>query len=151
MHTPLKRTVSGILSLLFVGQAMVFGDGTAQGILHKDTLVAAADSIEEMKNARQLKEEYDAATKGLGQISYFSLPNTGNSRRRFKSSANSLRTSQENSHSIWDDVTITEEPITAPDTLTITGYVKKGVVPGHTESDSTPIYVRVFNRPVRKP
>ncbi len=145
MHTSLKRTVSGVLSFLLVGQVMIFGDGTAQGVLHKDTLVAAAGSIEEMKNARQLKEEYDTAIEGLGEVDYFTLPSTGNTRRRVRS-VNRLNTEETSTESsVWDDVTITEEPINAPDTLTVSGYVEKGTVPNHTESDSTPIYIRVFN------
>lgn len=145
MEENFRRVIAGTLSALLVGQVMIFGDGTAQGILHKETLTAAAESIEEMKNAKELKAEYDAATEGLGEVDYFTLPNTIGARRRVQSVNTMSVTEDENSSSIWDEVMITEEPITAPDSLVISGYVKKGAVPNHSESDTTPIYVRVFN------
>ena len=145
MEKNFRRVIAGTLSALLVGQVMIFGDGTAQGILHKETLTAAAESIEEMKNAKELKEEYDAATEGLGEVDYFTLPNTVSARRRVRSVNTMSVGENENSSSIWDEVMITEEPITAPASLVISGYVKKGAVPNHSESDSTPIYIRVFN------
>jgi len=51
MAKKLTRTLAGVMSLMFVGQIMVFGDGASQGILHADTIASAAEAIEGMKNA----------------------------------------------------------------------------------------------------
>ena len=74
MAKKLTRTLAGVMSLMFVGQIMVFGDGASQGILHADTIASAAEAIEGMKNADQLAEEFEEATKGLGEVDYFELP-----------------------------------------------------------------------------
>ena len=74
MTKKLTRTLAGVMSLMFVGQIMVFGDGASQGILHADTIASAAEAIEGMKNADQLAEEFEEATKGLGEVDYFELP-----------------------------------------------------------------------------
>lgn len=42
MEKNFRRVIAGTLSALLVGQVMIFGDGTAQGILHKETLTASA-------------------------------------------------------------------------------------------------------------
>ena len=41
MTKKLTRTIAGVMSLMFVGQIMVFGDGASQGILHADTIASA--------------------------------------------------------------------------------------------------------------
>lgn len=46
MNKKLTRTIAGVMSLMFVGQIMVFGDGASQGILHADTIASAAEAIE---------------------------------------------------------------------------------------------------------
>ena len=46
MTKKLTRTIAGVMSLMFVGQIMVFGDGASQGILHADTIASAAEAIE---------------------------------------------------------------------------------------------------------
>lgn len=40
MAKKLTRTLAGVMSLMFVGQIMVFGDGASQGILHADTIAS---------------------------------------------------------------------------------------------------------------
>ncbi|MFR4475913.1 MAG: hypothetical protein ACLT3Y_00825 [Ruminococcus callidus] len=65
MAKKLTRTLAGVMSLMFVGQIMVFGDGASQGILHAYTIASASEAIEGMKNDDQLAEEFEEATKGL--------------------------------------------------------------------------------------
>ena len=38
MNKKLTRTLAGVMSLMFMGQVMIFGDGSAQGLLHADTI-----------------------------------------------------------------------------------------------------------------
>ena len=42
MNKKLTRTLAGAMSLMFMGQVMIFGDGSAQGLLHADTIASAA-------------------------------------------------------------------------------------------------------------
>ena len=74
MNKKLTRTIAGVMSLMFVGQIMVFGDGASQGILHADTIASAAEAIEGAKNKDQLAKDFEEATKGLGEVDYFELP-----------------------------------------------------------------------------
>lgn len=125
MNNKFNRIIAGTLSALFVGQVMIYGDGTAQGILHADTIASAAEAIEEVKNAKNLAAEFDDATEGLGEVEYFSIP-------------------QASTLSLEADV-LEEGGIDYAEELTITGYVKKGVVPGVDSNNSEKIYVRIFN------
>lgn len=77
MNKKLTRTLAGVMSVMFVGQVMVFGDGSAQGILHANTIASAAEAIQGVKNADQLAKEFDEATKGLGEVEYFGAPDEG--------------------------------------------------------------------------
>lgn len=122
MNKKLTRPLSGVLSLLMLSQIMVFGDGNAQGILHADTLASAAEAIEEAKNADALAADYEDASEGLGDISYFSLGT--------------------NSASV---TSLEDEEVSYASTLTVTGYIKRGTVSGYNLSDDTPIYVYIFN------
>ena len=54
MNKKLTRTLAGVMSLMFMGQIMIFGDGSAQGLLHADTIASAAEAIEGAKNKDQL-------------------------------------------------------------------------------------------------
>ena len=45
MNKKLTRTLAGAMSLMFMGQVMIFGDGSAQGLLHADTIASAAEVI----------------------------------------------------------------------------------------------------------
>lgn len=45
MNKKLTRTLAGVMSLMFMGQVMVFGDGSAQGLLHADTIASATELL----------------------------------------------------------------------------------------------------------
>lgn len=125
MNNKFNRIIAGTLSALFVGQVMIYGDGTAQGLLHADTIASAVEATEEAKNAEQLEAEMNEATEGLGAVDFFSMPQ-----------ANVL--SMEQSDEGSSEITFASE-------LTVTGFVQKGTVPGYTASDSEKIYVRIFD------
>ena len=61
MNKKLTRTLAGAMSLMFMGQVMIFGDGSAQGLLHADTIASAAEAIEGAKNKDQLAKEFEEA------------------------------------------------------------------------------------------
>ena len=54
MNKKLTRTLAGAMSLMFMGQVMIFGDGSAQGLLHADTIASAAEAIEGAKKKTSL-------------------------------------------------------------------------------------------------
>ena len=155
MAKKLTRTLAGVMSLMFVGQIMVFGDGASQGILHADTIASAAEAIEGMKNADQLAEEFEEATKGLGEVDYFELPESVEQNIMTYSSRTEAQVEAETesaSDFTWDFtaksyIQYLKEATGVQDTsaLTITGKVQKGTVNGHAASDNTPIYVRIFD------
>ena len=68
-----QRALSGVLSVLFVGQIMIYGDGSSQGIAHADTIAEIKESLELSGNADELKQEFYEQTEELGNIDYFSL------------------------------------------------------------------------------
>ncbi len=132
MSKRLNRTIAGVMSLMFVGQVMIFGDGSAQGILHANTIASAAEAIEEAKNAEDLAAEFDAATEGLGEVEYFGSPD-----------ANVMLMSETNeADSDGSNIAPIEDPA---DYLTVTGKVAKGVVDGLEDKSNTPIYIRIFD------
>ena len=155
MAKKLTRTLAGVMSLMFVGQIMVFGDGASQGILHADTIASAAEAIEGMKNADQLAEEFEEATKGLGEVDYFELPESVEQNIMTYSNRTEAQVEAETesaSDFTWDFtaksyIQYLKEATGVQDTsaLTITGKVQKGTVNGHAASDNTPIYVRIFD------
>ena len=73
MNKKLTRTLAGAMSLMFMGQVMIFGDGSAQGLLHADTIASAAEVIEGAKNKDQLAKEFEEATKDLGKVDFFDV------------------------------------------------------------------------------
>ena len=73
MNKKLTRTLAGAMSLMFMGQVMIFGDGSAQGLLHADTIASAAEAIEGAKNKDQLAKEFEEATKDLGKVDFLML------------------------------------------------------------------------------
>lgn len=73
MNKKLTRTLAGVMSLMFMGQIMIFGDGSAQGLLHADTIASAAEAIEGAKNKDQLAKEFEEATKDLGKVDFFDV------------------------------------------------------------------------------
>lgn len=151
MNKKIKQTLAGALSLMFVGQVMIYGDGVSQGILHADTIASAAEAIEGRKNADQLAKEFEEATKGLGEVDYFELPEAVEQNITTYSSRTKSQSASESDFT-WDftaksyiqhfkELTGVQEP----SALTVTGKVQKGTVDGYDVSDNTPIYVRIFN------
>lgn len=145
MNKKLTRILSGTLSLVFVGQVMIYGDGAAQGVLHADTIASAAEAIEEAKNADQLAAEFDEATAGLGNVEYFTSPESD------EAGISALSEEDEDTTAFaetWDYTAksfIHQLDVQTEGSLTITGKVCKGVVSGHAASDDTPIYVKIFD------
>lgn len=74
MSKKLSRILAGTLSAVFVGQVLVYGDGTSQGLLHAETIASAIDAREAAKNEKQLAKEFEEAAKDLGKVDYFELP-----------------------------------------------------------------------------
>ncbi len=147
MSKNINRIIAGSLSAMFVGQALIFGDGASQGILHAETIASAAEAIESRKNAAQLEKEFEEATKNLGKVDYFELPEAVEQ----SVMAYSARSSGE-SEFVWDYTAkslITEYAkqtnVNSVSELAVTGKVCKGTVNGYAASDNTPIYVRIFN------
>lgn len=66
-----QRALSGVLSVLFVGQVLIYGDGSSQGIAHAETIADIKESLELSGNADELKQEYENASDGLGEVEYF--------------------------------------------------------------------------------
>ena len=74
MNKKIQRIISGILSVMLVGQVMIYGDGSSQGIAHAETIKQIKDDITLSKNADELAQEFSEVTKGLGEVEYFSYP-----------------------------------------------------------------------------
>ena len=150
MNKKLTRTLAGAMSLMFMGQIMIFGDGSAQGLLHADTIASAAEAIEGAKNKDQLAKEFEEATKDLGKVDYFDVPEAVNQNVM---AYNSTEVQTEAASDFtWDGtaksyIQYLKELSGSQDaaTLTVTGKVQKGTVDGYATSDNTPIYVRIFN------
>lgn len=91
-----NRIIAAALSATFIGQVLLFGDGTAKGILHPDTIAYAAEAAEKRANEKELAEEFERAIQGIGEIDYFESPanpSTNSLRRtRSLSSTSSLGT-----------------------------------------------------------
>ena len=49
-----QRALSGVLSVLFVGQVLIYGDGSSQGIAHAETIADIKESLELSGNADEL-------------------------------------------------------------------------------------------------
>lgn len=56
-----------MLSVMFVGQVMVYGDGNSQGIAHAETIGAIKESLQLSENADELQKEFENAVDGLGK------------------------------------------------------------------------------------
>ena len=113
-----QRALSGVLSVMFVGQVLIYGDGSSQGIAHAETIADIKESLELSGNADKLKQEYENAVDGLGEVDYFDYSESG---------ANAFYKAQRNAAA------------NSASGLTITGNV---VTEGNL---NTPVYVRIFN------
>ncbi|MCM1529708.1 MAG: hypothetical protein NC093_06910 [Alistipes sp.] len=71
MNKKFRRIVSGVLSVMFVGQVLIYGDGSSQGIAHAETIEAIKESLQLSENADDLQQEYENAIDGLGEVDYF--------------------------------------------------------------------------------
>jgi len=69
----ISKLLSGTLALMFVGQIMIYGDGSSQGIAHAETIQQIKNDIQLSKNADELSQEFDSAIEGLGEVDYFSV------------------------------------------------------------------------------
>ena len=147
MNKKLTRTLAGVMSLMFMGQIMIFGDGSAQGLLHADTIASAAEAIEGAKNKDQLAKEFEEATKDLGKVDYFDVAEDKNETANNEEIAeDDISVQSESDEAVQDHTAViaTASDGDAPaGELTVTGIVKQGDVNGI--KDKTPIYVRIFD------
>ena len=147
MNKKLTRTLAGAMSLMFMGQVMIFGDGSAQGLLHADTIASAAEVIEGAKNKDQLAKEFEEATKDLGKVDYFDVAEDKNETANNEEIAeDDISVQSESDEAVQDHTAViaTASDGDAPaGELTVTGIVKQGVINGI--DDKTPIYVRIFD------
>ena len=147
MNKKLTRTLAGVMSLMFMGQVMVFGDGSAQGLLHADTIASAAEAIEGAKNKDQLAKEFEEATKDLGKVDFFDVAEDKNETSNNEEIAEDDISVQSESDKAVQDHTAAIATASDGDApageLTVTGIIKQGVINGI--DDKTPIYVRIFD------
>ena len=118
MKKKIQRVISGVLATMFIGQALIYGDGSSQGIAHAETITEIKESLQLSENADNLAADYEKAVDGLGEIEYFSSP---------EASVMMINETGEASAANYEEG------------LTITGSV---VTEGN---QNTPIYVRIFN------
>ena len=119
MNKKLNRLLAGVLSVMFVGQIMIYGDGSSQGIAHAETIAGIKESLQLSENAAELQQEYENAVDGLGKVDYFDYSESG---------ANAFYKAQRNAVAA-----------NSASGLTISGNV---VTEGNL---NTPVYVRIFN------
>ena len=147
MNKKLTRTLAGVMSLMFMGQVMIFGDGSAQGLLHADTIASAAEAIEGAKNKDQLAKEFKEATKDLGKVDFFDVAEDKNETSNNEEIAEDDISVQSESDKAVQDHTAAIATASDGDApageLTVTGIIKQGVINGI--DDKTPIYVRIFD------
>lgn len=121
MNKKLSRILTGTLSVMFIGQVLIYGDGSSQGIAHAETIAGIKESLQLSENADAMQQEYENAVDGLGEVEYFESPE---------------------SEIMMMNETAESEEITFAEGLIITGKVEKG---GQKTADDTPIFVRIFN------
>ena len=147
MNKKLTRTLAGAMSLMFMGQVMIFGDGSAQGLLHADTIASAAEAIEGAKNKDQLAKEFEEATKDLGKVDFFDVAEDKNETANNEEIAeDDISVQSESDEAVQDHtaaITTASDGDAPAGELTVTGIVKQGVINGI--DDKTPIYVRIFD------
>lgn len=68
-----KRILSATLAFMFVGQVLIYGDGTAQGIAHAATIDAIQTAIKQNEAAENLETKALESIDGLGDITYFDV------------------------------------------------------------------------------
>lgn len=50
-----SKLLSGALAVVFVGQVMIYGDGSSQGIVHAETIAGIKESLQLSENADNAK------------------------------------------------------------------------------------------------
>lgn len=149
MNKKLTRTLAGAMSLMFMGQVMIFDDGSAQGLLHADTIASAAEVIEGAKNKDQLAKEFEEATKDLGKVDFFDVADEKENGTVVNedTAKNDIAVQSDEAGAAVQDrsaaVMAASEGDAPVGELTVTGIVKQGVINGI--QDKTPIYVRIFD------
>ena len=149
MNKKLTRTLAGVMSLMFMGQVMIFGDGSAQGLLHADTIASAAEAIEGAKNKDQLAKEFEEATKDLGKVDFFDVADEKENGTVVNedTAKNDIAVQSDEAGAAVQDrsaaVMAASEGDAPVGELTVTGIVKQGVI--NRIDDKTPIYVRIFD------
>lgn len=149
MNKKLTRTLAGAMSLMFMGQIMIFGDGSAQGLLHADTIASAAEAIEGAKNKDQLAKEFEEVTKDLGKVDFFDVADEKENGTVVNedTAKNDIAVQSDEAGAAVQDrsaaVMAASEGDAPAGELTVTGIVKQGVINGI--QDKTPIYVRIFD------
>ena len=149
MNKKLTRTLAGAMSLMFMGQVMIFGDGSTQGLLHADTIASAAEVIEGAKNKDQLAKEFEEATKDLGKVDFFDVADEKENGTVVNedTAKNDIAVQSDEAGAAVQDrsaaVMAASEGDAPVGELTVTGIVKQGVINGI--QDKTPIYVRIFD------
>ena len=149
MNKKLTRTLAGVMSLMFMGQVMIFGDGSAQGLLHADTIASAAEAIEGAKNKDQLAKEFEEATKDLGKVDFFDVADEKENGTVVNedTAKNDIAVQSDEAGAAVQArsaaVMAASEGDAPVGELTVTGIVKQGVINGI--QDKTPIYVRIFD------
>ena len=134
---------------MFMGQVMIFGDGSAQGLLHADTIASAAEAIEGAKNKDQLAKEFEEATKDLGKVDFFDVADEKENGTVVNedTAKNDIAVQSDEAGAAVQDrsaaVMAASEGDAPVGELTVTGIVKQGVINGI--DDKTPIYVRIFD------
>ena len=118
MNKRIRKLLSGVLAVMFVGQVMIYGDGSSQGIVHAETIAGIKESLQLSENADELQQEFESAVDGLGEVDYFASP--------------------ESEVMMMNEAKINTTANFAGN-LTITGNV---VTEGN---ENTPVYVRIFN------
>ena len=118
MNKRIRKLLSGVLAVMFVGQVMIYGDGSSQGIVHAETIAGIKESLQLSENADELQQDFESVVDGLGEVEYFA--------------------SSESGIMMMNEAEISTNTNFA-DNLTITGNV---VTEGN---ENTPIYVRIFN------
>ena len=71
MNKKFTRILSGFLSAVLIGQVLIYGDGSSQGIAHADTIKQIKKSLELSGNAEELKQQFENGINGLGEVDYF--------------------------------------------------------------------------------
>ena len=131
MSKNINRIIAAALSTVFVGQALITGDGRSMGPFHPDSIAFAADAIKAKKSEKELADEFSRVTSELGDVDYFEAAGPQNKLR----SAKRAQAASAEADPFGD----------IAEALTVRGNIALGEVPGVGRADDPPIYIRIFN------